>query len=313
MAEPLSEQHSEQRPDRTTIVPATSAGLAPGPASATGSGPGKVEDPRDRVTPEAFFVAPELLGKPLAKPAARGYAWLVDGAVVAVLSQAGPFLLAIALAVLSYQLISKRRLTVGHFEMAGMRRDKVDNEAGSDRTRAGKLPLLLSALFIGWAVFMGLDWLSDSSDRPDRATDAAASTEALPTDPATMSTEALELQALRVENQKLKAGGESFSLIDTGRRMLDDIGFGFGWAAVYFSFLTAWWQGQTLGKRMFGLRVVQLNGKRLTVWDCFNRYGGYAAGFATGLLGFAQIYWDDNRQAIHDRISFTVVLDENRN
>ena len=31
-------------------------------------------------------------------------------------------------------------------------------------------------------------------------------------------------------------------------------------------------------------------------------------GFATGLLGFAQIYWDSNRQAIHDRIVGTVVV-----
>ena len=33
-----------------------------------------------------------------------------------------------------------------------------------------------------------------------------------------------------------------------------------------------------------------------------------AAGFATGLLGFAQVFWDANRQAIHDRISGTVVI-----
>ena len=34
-----------------------------------------------------------------------------------------------------------------------------------------------------------------------------------------------------------------------------------------------------------------------------------AAGLATGLLGFIQIYWDANRQAIHDKISATVVID----
>jgi uncharacterized RDD family membrane protein YckC len=36
--------------------------------------------------------------------------------------------------------------------------------------------------------------------------------------------------------------------------------------------------------------------------------GGYAAGFATGLLGFAQVFWDANRQGIHDRIVGTVVI-----
>ena len=39
----------------------------------------------------------------------------------------------------------------------------------------------------------------------------------------------------------------------------------------------------------------------------FERAGGYAAGLATGLLGFAQVFWDANRQAIHDRIVGTVV------
>lgn len=312
----MAEQHSEPRPDKTTVVPATtSTGLTSGPAPATGAGPGKAEDPRDRVTPEAFFVAPELLGKPLAKPQARGFAWLVDGAAIALLSQAGPFLLAIALAALSYQLISKRSLTMAQLTSFRATANAVDNEAGSDRTRAGKLPLLLSAMFIGWAVFMGVDWLGDSRDSRDSSAENADDEIAALAVPAgtALSAEALELQTLRAENRKLKADSESFSLLESGRRLLDDIGFGFGWAAVYFSFLTAWWQGQTLGKKMFGLRVVQLNGKRLTIWDCFNRYGGYAAGFATGLLGFAQVFWDDNRQAIHDRISFTVVLDETRN
>ncbi|MCW8832829.1 MAG: RDD family protein, partial [Colwellia sp.] len=47
----------------------------------------------------------------------------------------------------------------------------------------------------------------------------------------------------------------------------------------------------------------------LSLWDSFGRYGGYGAGLATGLLGFIQIYWDPNRQAIHDKISATVVID----
>ena len=37
------------------------------------------------------------------------------------------------------------------------------------------------------------------------------------------------------------------------------------------------------------------------------RAGGYAAGLATGTLGFLQIYWDPNQQAIHDKIAGTVV------
>ncbi len=68
--------------------------------------------------------------------------------------------------------------------------------------------------------------------------------------------------------------------------------------------------GQTLGKRLLGVRVMRLDGEPINWWVGFERAGGYAAGFATGLLGFAQVYWDANRQAIHDRIVGTVVVRE---
>jgi len=90
--------------------------------------------------------------------------------------------------------------------------------------------------------------------------------------------------------------------------IIKDLGLGFGWAAFYFTVLTALWQGQTLGKKLFHIKVVQLDGTPLKLWDSFGRYGGYAAGLATGLLGFLQIFWDPNRQAIHDKISATIVI-----
>jgi uncharacterized RDD family membrane protein YckC len=55
------------------------------------------------------------------------------------------------------------------------------------------------------------------------------------------------------------------------------------------------------------MRVLRLDGGAITWWVAFERAGGYAAGLATGLLGFAQVMWDANRQAIHDRIVGTVV------
>lgn len=91
--------------------------------------------------------------------------------------------------------------------------------------------------------------------------------------------------------------------------ILEDLGLGFGWAAFYFSIFTAWWRGQTPGKKLLGIKVIKLDGKEPNLWESFGRYGGYGAGFATGLLGFLQIYWDPNRQAIQDKISETVVID----
>lgn len=91
--------------------------------------------------------------------------------------------------------------------------------------------------------------------------------------------------------------------------VIDDLGLGFGFAAIYFTCFTAWFNGQTLGKMLFNTRVLQLSNEPMGLWDAFGRYGGYGAGLATGLLGFFQIYWDANRQAIQDKISATVVVD----
>lgn len=94
------------------------------------------------------------------------------------------------------------------------------------------------------------------------------------------------------------------------RSFIEDMGLGLGWFGLYFTATTAMWHGRTPGKRVFGIRVISLTGKPIGWWAAFERFGGYAAGFATGLLGFLQIFWDDNRQAIHDKIAVTVVIRE---
>ena len=99
------------------------------------------------------------------------------------------------------------------------------------------------------------------------------------------------------------------SIIKWVKALIEDLGLGFGWATFYFTVSTALGQGQTLGKKLLGIKVLQLDGTPLSLWDSFGRYGGYGAGLATGLLGFMQVYWDPNRQAIHDKISATVVID----
>ncbi|MDO6568070.1 RDD family protein [Alteromonas sp. 1_MG-2023] len=98
------------------------------------------------------------------------------------------------------------------------------------------------------------------------------------------------------------------SILQWGKGIIQDLGLGFGWAAVYFTLFSLLWRGQTPGKKICNIRVVSLSGEPLGMLDCFGRYGGYGAGFATGLLGFLQVYWDPNRQAIQDKISATVVI-----
>jgi uncharacterized RDD family membrane protein YckC len=88
----------------------------------------------------------------------------------------------------------------------------------------------------------------------------------------------------------------------------DDLGVGFGWSAVYFTAFLALWRGQTPGKRAARVRVLRLDGKPLGWWISFERFGGYAASFSVGLIGFVQILWDRNRQGLHDKACETVVV-----
>ncbi len=114
---------------------------------------------------------------------------------------------------------------------------------------------------------------------------------------------------LEDENGELAEQVENPSFLRSLKATAEDFGLSVGWVGVYFVLCLALFQGQTLGKKVLKLRVVRLNNKPIGLWYSFERFGGYAAGFATGFLGFFQIYWDANRQGIHDKIAATVVLD----
>lgn len=122
--------------------------------------------------------------------------------------------------------------------------------------------------------------------------------------------EALEEKndALEDEAEELRSQVQNPSLWRMARATANDFGITIGWVGLYFTLFLAWWNGRTPGKYLFGIRVVRLSGEPLGLWFSFERFGGYAAGIATGLLGFVQLYWDPNRQAIHDRVARTVVI-----
>lgn len=105
---------------------------------------------------------------------------------------------------------------------------------------------------------------------------------------------------------------ESQGVLDWLWNLIDDLGLGFGWGALYLTITHAWWKGTSIGKKLLRIRVVMIDKRPLNWWLSFERAGGYAAGFATGLLGFAQIFWDPNRQAIHDKVSETIVIQDGK-
>ena len=81
-------------------------------------------------------------------------------------------------------------------------------------------------------------------------------------------------------------------------------------SAVYNVFFMVYFNGQTLGKIMLGLRVVKKNGRRISWLDALlrNVLGYTVSGIF--LLGYIWALFDREKQAWHDKMAGTVVVDE---
>lgn len=66
--------------------------------------------------------------------------------------------------------------------------------------------------------------------------------------------------------------------------------------------------GQTPGKAIIGLRVVAMDGSRLTFTRAFRRLLGYWLAALPFFLGFIWILVDDRRQGWHDKFAYTCVI-----
>ncbi|HEX6589729.1 MAG TPA: RDD family protein [Longimicrobiales bacterium] len=118
---------------------------------------------------------------------------------------------------------------------------------------------------------------------------------------------------LALEEQRRAAAEERFD--DGAVRWVlssvsDELGLGLGWLGLYFTAFLVLGGGQTPGKRLFRLRVIRLDGRAIGWWTSLQRFGGYSASVFTGLLGFAEMIWDENRQALQDKLVHTVVIQE---
>ncbi|UCC48402.1 MAG: RDD family protein [Gemmatimonadota bacterium] len=364
-------------------------------------------DPRAIVTPDAFSVAPGLLGTPLARPWRRAVAILVDLILIGLLSRAGWFFLGLAIAILLFRralrpargLIGRgsrwlsygslgtlvlavtlaggwasycagdgpsasigeagRVLEAGLGDVGGTVADViamsraetepefreaaasfvehlsaqgVDQEeirgaledfarekgtpwaqdaveaalAGVDVMQPAEVPVEADSLVISYAAAL-------------QAGDSGRAARLRPEVVEALAAERLVRQERRIEQlqegntdleRRLREAEEEPSLISVLLGFADEVGIGFGWAGLYFTLFVALWRGRTPGKRLMRIRVVRLDGKPIGWWVAFNRFGGYAASIFTGLLGFFEMFWDDNRMALHDRIASTVVVRE---
>jgi hypothetical protein len=275
------------------------------------------------VTPEALNVAPELLDAQLAKPARRLLAIGIDLALIGILSGANSLWLVAGLALMLLQFRKKQTTTtssqrklmvwalcIGFLWLGAQHgknfwEDQQDEDTPAVAAKQARQAAKKAAAKAASAQALKGDANEQTAPAATLASAPASAPAAGPSDAERIAQLEQELEEAR--NPKV------FRWRDQAKRWLDGLGLGFGWAIVYFSLLPAWLQGQTLGKKLLGLRVVELTGKPLNVMTCFSRYGGYAAGMATGMatgmMGFAQVLWDVNHQAIQDKIAHTVVID----
>ena len=66
--------------------------------------------------------------------------------------------------------------------------------------------------------------------------------------------------------------------------------------------------GQTPGKMIFGLKVVQSTGEQMTFGLAFLRWVGYIISAVVFYFGFVWIAFDAKKQGWHDKIAGTVVI-----
>jgi uncharacterized RDD family membrane protein YckC len=275
-----------------------------------------VVDPRRWVTPEELNVAPALLGLPLARPGQRLVAMGIDLAAIGIVSSLanGWFFLA-ALLGLGERAMARRRGRqmlrtalawglVALMAFAGVREAMETPPTASgaspmdegDEEDAALVATLLEATLPG----------ASAASAPTEAASAAATITELRRQVRTLSLRLAQERAAAEEALNSQNWRERL------RRLGLDFGIGYGWALAYFTLLPSWWRGQTLGKRLMGLRVLEITGKPMGAMLGLKRFGGYLAGMATGGLGLLQLLWDPNRQALQDKAAHTVVVDERR-
>lgn len=278
-------------------------------------------DPRSIVTPDAFSVTPDLLGTPLAEPWRRLVALLLDLVLIGFLQLLGWRILGGIAGLMLLRMATKRT-----------------GETTATRAQTFALGCAGATVFV---VAIGITTVMPPLIRMIAEPDGEVAAPAGESGPTAMPGEnavprqtdaardiddsiaALlarvddledDLADSREEHEHLReqlAEAESQSTLFTWiRDAADEAGLVFGWGTVYLTLFLALWQGRTPGKKAMGLRVVRLNGEPLGLYMSLERAGGYMAGLATGLLGFAQVWWDPNRQAIHDKITETVVIRE---
>ncbi len=236
-------------------------------------------------------VAPELLGRPLASPARRLLAVLLDGLLLLL-----PTYAAVAAAA---ALTLRVGDPAGYRALRLLSSDSLSESAAPEalhdaRRQAARLLTQIEAKDLPPAVACAV--------RDGRLDDAAAG----------LAGRRLGL-VLRLDGQESSPRAGYVNVpVDTLIPGPIHAVVLLGVPALYFTLLTSFW-GTTLGKRLFCLRVVRLDAERLSLPESFERFTGYL--HIPALLGWPilDLWHNPNRQLPHDRTVHTVVVRSRRN
>jgi uncharacterized RDD family membrane protein YckC len=81
----------------------------------------------------------------------------------------------------------------------------------------------------------------------------------------------------------------------------------------YFAgFESSRWQA-TIGKKLMKIKVVDLNGHRISFGQAIGRYLSKIVSCLTFCIGYMMAGWTEKKQALHDKIAGTLVIYEETN
>ncbi|MBC7814055.1 MAG: RDD family protein [Burkholderiales bacterium] len=78
--------------------------------------------------------------------------------------------------------------------------------------------------------------------------------------------------------------------------------------AIYSWYFWTQQDGQTLGKKLMGIRVIKTTGEKMTAGDAIVRYIGYYISGAVFALGYIWALFDNDNQGWHDKLASTYVV-----
>jgi len=82
---------------------------------------------------------------------------------------------------------------------------------------------------------------------------------------------------------------------------------------LYYGLLESSEKGATLGKQLVGLRVVDIDGNRLTFARALTRYLLMSLSMILLCIGYLMVFWTKKKQALHDKIAECLVIRVQKN